>query len=194
MLKQWRKALLVAFVVGLPLTMAPTSGGFPSRPNFQTVRIANVPVFTTQSVTKAASTTRANTVTSTADPDLSITLQSGGTYIVGALLMFANVTTSTQGARYDLHWNGSFDPLRVVRCWNNRTTLLVTAVGGVQGMNADTTIPDVSTANDDIAEIRCVLRTASTSTLQVFWAQEASSANGTVLDSGSAIYAQRIGN
>ena len=38
-MKRWSKVLLIAFVAGLPLTMAPTSGGFPSRPKFQAVGV-----------------------------------------------------------------------------------------------------------------------------------------------------------
>ena len=145
------------------------------------------------SARKNAATTRTSTTTSAADPDLTFTLPAGA-WELSAFLLFDNVTTTTQGYRYQLNFAGTFDPALVVRCIDSRTSNLAAAVVGVQGMNTDTIVGDSSTSNVDIAEIRCYMRATVGGTLQVRWAQEASSANGTRLNNGSWLNATRVGS
>lgn len=203
---------LVSLVVALPLLMAPT-GGIPSRPRFTSVGVGvaapagtggltasgaltaftTQPVATVLSAGKAALTSRASTIVSAADPDLTFTLPTG-TWLVQALLLFDSTTTTVQGARYQINFGGTFDPARVVRCWNDRTTLLTTHNSGVQGMNADTLIPDISNSNVDVAYQSCIFRNTGSGTLQVRWAQEVSDVNPTILEAGSYLYALRLGS
>lgn len=152
----------------------------------------STPVAGVISARKAAPTSRTSTIVSAADPDLTFTLPAGS-WILTGFLLFDNVTTTTQGARYQLNFAGTFDPALVVRCIDSRTSLLAAATVGVQAMNSDTTIADVSTANLDIAEIRCYMRATVAGVVQIRWAQEASSANATRLNNGSWLTAERVG-
>jgi hypothetical protein len=80
---------LVAFAVlgatgyyGLQTAGAQTGGGYPSNPNFQTLRLKNVSVFAPQTVVLGSNSGKTSTTTFGMDPTLVVTVPSAGTYYV----------------------------------------------------------------------------------------------------------------
>jgi len=150
---------------------------------------------------KTTGTSRDNTTTLTADPDLQITLDSASVYKIELQLLF-NAETGTsgnQGFNFAMGYSGSFaietDALghKIV---NLTPTVHVGALGAF-GMSAGPIPSGVAPianglGEDDGFHATWLVETLTAGTLSVDWAQAVSSADDTILRGGSYLIATRL--
>lgn len=208
-----RSIVAVALILFAGHATAQQSGGFPSRPKFQSVTIAGnsvwgeirctsacspaaINVGQTVTVYKGLTTSRASTIVQAADPDLQVTFPNSGLYEVRACLRWNAAALGTQGIRVAFNrtsagsngfaWMGTAAP-------NPGTLITASGAGSPGGTTSRFTVATISVSS--AADVGCfsgILLTSSGIGYAVEWAQNTSDANATQLLLDSWISFKRI--
>lgn len=144
---------------------------------------------------KAAQTARSSTITQTADPDLTVSVPGAGTYRLEMYLSFNAGVGGTQGFDFGFSYSGT-GPSPVTRSYIgvvngtlvNRLTNNVGALGTTEQFATITTV----TAGDWL-KVTGLFNFSNAGTFALTWAQHSSSANATLLNSGSHMILKKVG-
>lgn len=152
-----------------------------------------------QAVFKATTTSRTSLITPTADADLVLPVASAGTYIVELILGVTGSGGTAQGFRCSLLTGGSV--FSFVTPGGLKASWAFPVGGSVGGFVSPTSNPTgVFTSLTDIGSINqmihlkgsLIVSAVTGGTLQLYWAQNSSSANATSVLAGSYMTLQRI--
>lgn len=151
---------------------------------------------TVRQAVKTADTARTSTVTAAIDPDLQITSVVAGLYSVNAYLpfQFAGAGT-TPGARVAIV--DSVTPTATSRfsIWcgeNGGQNAQTPAVGGGDIATTAASVAGIGLDSPAACTVTGTVRVASSSTVSVFWAQNASSATATTLQAGAWLRIEKL--
>jgi len=147
--------------------------------------------FMPQVVYKPGDTSRSNTTTLAADPDLTVPLASNAAYWLHVFLLYEGSATASQGLKWNftvpsganLRYHATFTDTSNAQVTGNAYTGAATPAGGTNGAGV--------LRGASLHGTLTVSSTSGSFTLQ--WAQNVSEAAAVTLHGQSAMYLQRIG-
>lgn len=151
-----------------------------------------------QAAFKPSATNRTSTITPAADPDLTLPVASPGTYALELLLNITANSTSSQGLRFSLFTGGS-----VFSNTGFAKASWIVPVAGSVGASVPltssptstfATLTDVGATLGQFIHIKCGLLVSAVTGgfIQLYWAQNSSSANAVGIAAASYMTLQRI--
>jgi hypothetical protein len=141
-------------------------------------------------VAKPNNTSRTDTTTLTADPDLTITLEANAVYFLEVFLPYFTAITTAQGINVDLA--GPSGWLLEAAC-DIYASAGLSAAGRRFIQSSSRGVGNGNTAAEAQWRLRGTVFTSSGGALTVNWAQFATSANETRVLKGAFILAQKVG-
>lgn len=143
---------------------------------------------TNRLLNKASGTSRTSTTTPTADPDLSANVDAGATYFIDTVLFVSNAG-ATAGFKVGFNGTATTTGFNVSVLAVNPTDGLVlsaanlTALNSFAGMAMGTAVTMV--------QLRGTITVNAAGSLAVYWSQNTSNANATVVQAGSNLFLNR---
>lgn len=174
--------------------------GFPSRPNFATLKIGGESTTAVLVKTKNAGTTITSSTTLTDDPDLFLPLVYPARYLVMAYLWFTEAAgASSGGIKYAMSFTGGaggqiYSRYSVAQLGGGG--VVTDIVAAAFGSGTISGARSVTAGTNDTTSLRVetvFLTTTAAGNIKLQWAQAASSIQGTTLNADSCLVAYRLG-
>jgi hypothetical protein len=204
---QWFSYVSLAFVLSMAVwdglstnADAQSGGGYPSNPNFQSVKIKGNQVFSPQVVSLTTASTRTSNTTLTLDTTLQESLAAGTYKIEFIGLVQGGTTGGMQATVYATNANLTYSAY--AQCTMTVYAYQLTATVGWISDALVTSTPTTGTdcyigtsyfpVNPALLTLNTVIVLNATTTVGVIWAQQTSSATASGWGQGSTFTATRL--